>query len=256
METVVAIYTSRAEAERVKDRVIACGIDSSRVALSPEWSSETAEATTKRDDRSWWDWLFGSDVPDHHRDWYGSNLRDGRTAVSVQLDDASRRGEIQTLLHEQGALDPELASGEAGPGISARAERDRTREAAEERIPVVKEELEVGKRQREERFHVRVYTTERPVQETVNLRDERVIVERRPASGRADGTLPEARDFEVVEKHEEPVVTKTGKVTEEVVVRKDSNQRTETVEGNVRETHVDVDKPGGPSTSLPRSETP
>jgi len=256
METVVAIYTSRAEAERVKDRIVACGIDYSRVALSPEWSGETAGTTTKRDDRSWWDWLFGSDVPDHHREWYGSNLRDGRTAVAVQLDDVSRRGEIQTLLHEHGALDPELASGEAGPGLSARAGGDQTREATEERIPVVKEELEVGRRQREERFHVRVYTTERPVQETVNLRDERVIIERRPASGRADGTLPEARDFEVVETHEEPVVTKTGKVTEEVVVRKDSTQRTETVEDNVRETHVDVDKPGGRPRSQPRSDRP
>src|SRR4051794_35920176 len=164
MQTVVAIYRSRAEAERVKDRIVALGIAPSKVALSPEWSDEPA---TKKDDRSWWDWLFGSDVPEEHRDWYDSNLRDGRTAVSVYLDDASRRGEIQALLHEQGALDPELATGEAGPGISG---SDRTRE---ERIPVVKEQLEVGKRQREDRYHVRVYTTTRPVQESVNLRDER-----------------------------------------------------------------------------------
>jgi hypothetical protein len=247
METVVAIYPSRAEAERVKDRIVACGIAPSKIALSPEWSGET---TAKQDDRSWWDWLFGSDVPEHHRDWYGANLRDGRTAVSVFLDDTTRRAEIRALLHEQGALDPELATGEAGPGITG---SDRTRR--EERIPVVKEELEVGKRQREDRYHVRVYTTTRPVQENVNLRDERVIIERRPASGNADG-LPEAREFDVVEKHEEPVVAKTGKVTEEVVVRKDSTERTETVEGNVRETHVDVDKPRGRSTPAGRAGRP
>jgi stress response protein YsnF len=247
MQTLVAIYRSRAEAERVKERLIACGIPGSKIALSPEWSSQT---TAKQDDRSWWDWLFGSDVPEEHRDWYGSNLRDGRTAVSVYLDDATRRAEIQALLHEQGALNPELATGEAGPGITGSGG------VAEQRIPVVKEELEVGKRQREERYHVRVYTTTRPVQESVNLRDERVIIERRPASGRADGTLPEAREFDVVEKHEEPVVSKTGRVTEEVVVRKDSSERTETVEGNVRETHVDVDKPKGRSSSVPRTDRP
>jgi len=251
METVVAVYSSRAEAERVKERIVACGIDSSKVALSPEWSDETTETTTKRDDRSWWDWLFGSEVPEHHRNWYGSNLRGGRTAVSVQLDDHTKRTEIQALLHEHGAIDPDLASGEAGPGINGRADRNVGRGANEERIPVVKEELEVGKRQREERYHVRVYTTDRPVEETVNLRDERVIIERRPASGRSDGSVPEAREFDVVERHEEPVVAKTGKVTEEVVVRKDSSQRTETVKGNVRETHVDVDKPGRRSTSAP-----
>jgi len=248
METLVAIYPSRAEAERAKDRIVACGIPSAKVALSPEW---TGEATPKKDDRSWWDWLFGSDVPEHHRDWYGSNLRDGRTAVSVYLDDTTRRSEIQALLHEHGALDAELATGEAGPGITG---SERT-SATEQRIPVVKEELEVGKRQREDRYHVRVYTTARPAQESVNLRDERVIIERRPASGPADGTLPEAREFDVVEKHEEPVVAKTGRVTEEVVVRKDSTERTETVEGNVRETHVDVDKPNR-STSVPRTDRP
>src|SRR3954464_3436449 len=130
METAVAIFPSRAEAERVKDRIVACGIAPSNVALSPQWSDET---TTKQDDRSWWDWLFGSDVPEHHRDWYDSNLRDGRTAVSVQLDDAGRRTEIQALLHQHGAMDTELASGEAGPGISGRADRDRGGEETEER---------------------------------------------------------------------------------------------------------------------------
>jgi stress response protein YsnF len=251
METVVAMYSSRVEAERVKERLIASGIASSKIALSPEGSSDSTVG--QQDDRSWWDWLFGSNVPDDHRDWYGANLRDGRTAVSVYLDDTTRRSEVQALLHEHGALDPELATGEAGPGITGQA--DRTRRDGEEVIPVVKEELEVGKRQREDRYHVRVYTTERPVQETVNLRDERVIIERRPASGRAAGTaLPEARDFEVVERHEEPVVAKTGRVTEEVIVRKDSSERTETVEGNVRETHVDVDKPTGQSTPNPRAD--
>jgi len=45
------------------------------------------------------------------------------------------------------------------------------------------------------------------------------------------------------------------RVTEEVVVRKDSTERTETVKGNVRETHVDVDKPGRQSTSA-RTDRP
>jgi stress response protein YsnF len=78
------------------------------------------------------------------------------------------------------------------------------------------------------------------VEEQIRLRDERVIVERRPASGEvpsgADGM--QEREFEVTERHEEPVVEKRAREVEDVVVRREANERVETV----RETKVDVDK--------------
>jgi stress response protein YsnF len=52
------------------------------------------------------------------------------------------------------------------------------------------------------------------------------------------------REFDVVERHEEPVVEKTARVTEEVVVSRDVTNRTETVRDTVRETKVEVDKRG------------
>jgi len=139
------------------------------------------------------------------------------------------------------------------PGSEAATRRD------EQHIPIVEEQLEVGKRQREERYRVHVYTTERPVDETVNLRDERVVIERRPVADGGTGRIdqPADRDFEVVERHEEPVVAKKAKVTEEVVVRKDVSDRTETVSDKVRETHVDVDPPArGSAGRKGRSPSP
>ncbi|HEX8062397.1 MAG TPA: DUF2382 domain-containing protein [Allosphingosinicella sp.] len=53
--------------------------------------------------------------------------------------------------------------------------------SAEERIPIVEEELRVGKREVERGgARVRSYVTETPVSEQVNLREEHVSVERRP----------------------------------------------------------------------------
>ena len=50
------------------------------------------------------------------------------------------------------------------------------------------------------------------------------------------------RVFEVTERHEEPVVEKRAREVEEVVVRREANERVETVRDTVRETKVDVDK--------------
>jgi stress response protein YsnF len=56
--------------------------------------------------------------------------------------------------------------------------------------------------------------------------------------------MPQEREYEVVERHEEPVIAKRARTDEEVVVRKEANERTETVRDTVRETRVDVDKEG------------
>jgi uncharacterized protein (TIGR02271 family) len=116
------------------------------------------------------------------------------------------------------------------------------------RIPVVEEELQVGKRQ-VQRGGVRLYTrvTERPVEETVRLRDEEVHVERRPVdrpASEADLAANKEGTIEVTETDEEPVVRKQARVVEEVVVSKDVQEHTETVQDRARRTEVDVEPRG------------
>jgi stress response protein YsnF len=87
---------------------------------------------------------------------------------------------------------------------------------------------------------------ERPVQEQVTLREERVHVVRRPVSGEyREGALSgdpfQERTIEVEERGEEAVVSKEARVTEEVVVRKEAEQRTETISDTVRKTEVDIE---------------
>ena len=116
-----------------------------------------------------------------------------------------------------------------------------------EAIPVVEEEIRVGKRE-VSRGGVRVVSrvTERPVEENVNLREEHVHVERhavdRPLTAADANAAFRERTIEATETAEEAVVSKNARVVEEVVVNKDVDQRTETVRDTVRRTDVDVQR--------------
>ena len=113
-------------------------------------------------------------------------------------------------------------------------------------MPVVQEELKVGKRA-VEKGGVRVLrrVSETPVNEMVRLREERAVVERRPADRAAtDADLSEFKEgtIEIRETAEEAVVGKTARVVEEVVVGKQVEDRTERVSDTVRRTDVEVEK--------------
>jgi len=120
----------------------------------------------------------------------------------------------------------------------------------EERVlPVVEEELQVGKRE-VEKGAVRVYqtVTEKPVQEQVTLREEHVNIERRPvdrAVSSADANAFKEQSFEMTERAEQAVVSKQARVIEEVVIGKETTQRTETINDTVRRTDVKVEQTGG-----------
>jgi uncharacterized protein (TIGR02271 family) len=123
-------------------------------------------------------------------------------------------------------------------------------------IPVVEEDISIGKRE-VERGHVRVFSrvTERPVEESVRLREEKVTVERRPVdrpATDADFAAAEKEVIEITETAEEPVVSKRARVVEEVVVHKEVTERTETVRGTERYTDVDVQREPETATATRR----
>ncbi|MES2899853.1 MAG: YsnF/AvaK domain-containing protein [Pseudomonadota bacterium] len=111
-------------------------------------------------------------------------------------------------------------------------------------IPVIQEELKVGKRQ-VERGGVRIFqrVVETPVNESVGLREEHVNVERhavnRPVNP-ADLNAFQENTIELRETAEEAVVEKTARVVEEVVVGKEVTQRQQQISDTVRHTEVDV----------------
>jgi uncharacterized protein (TIGR02271 family) len=126
-------------------------------------------------------------------------------------------------------------------------------------IPVVEEDIAIGKRE-VERGHVRIYSrvTERPVEESVRLREEKVTVERRPVdrpATDADFAAAGKEVIEMTETAEEPVVTKQARVVEEVVAHKEVTEHTETVHGAERHTDVDVQREPETATQTRRVTT-
>jgi uncharacterized protein (TIGR02271 family) len=203
----------------------------------------------------------GVDENDAHS--YAKGIRRGGALVTVRASD-TEVDRIVDILDDEGTVDFDerettwrsegwtgagattastTATGTTGLANRASATSDR----ADEVIPVAEEELHVGKREVNRgrvRLHSRV--VERPVSEQVSLREEHVQVERRPVSGTTQaGTLAgdpfQERTIEVEERGEEALVSKEARVVEEVVVRKEADQRTETISDTVRKTEVDVE---------------
>ena len=127
--------------------------------------------------------------------------------------------------------------GEAGLGTKT----------GEEVIALSEESLQVGKREIDRgTTRVRRYVVERPVEEQIRLRDERVSVFRRPVT---DGTVGAGaftdKVVEVRETAEEAVVGKTARVVEEVVVQKGVEERSETIRDTLRREEVEITGPHG-----------
>ena len=124
-------------------------------------------------------------------------------------------------------------------------------------IPVTQEELVVGKRE-VDRGGVRVFRriVEEPVSEAVNLRDERVVVDRRPVNREVtDADLLRGNEvIELTETAEVAVVGKTARVVEEVRVGKEATEHTETIHDTVRRTEVDVEQRGSIDSSNPSTK--
>lgn len=252
--TLVGIFDSFAEAQDARAQLLREGLDERMVRLTSNEQSSLQATKTTEDHRGFFARLFGLDEPDEHVGHYAEAVRRGSTVLTVDLADESRAGRISALLEQSGAIDVNRrmaqwkATGYAGHDPTAAPYTRDQAQKERETFRVMKEELQVGKRPVESgavRVHRRM--TEKPVSEQVTLREERAVVDRRPVDRVATPAELEAfakgdRDILIRETSEEPVVSKTARVVEEVDVGKEARQRTETVKDTVRSTQVDVEK--------------
>ena len=188
-------------------------------------------------------------VPEEDAHYYAEGVRRGGILVTVAADDEREADRAAEILRRHGAVDIDQRATEwKKQGWKGRFEASTTgtpSAEAERTVPVTEEELVVGKRDVEQ-GGVRVYSrvVEQPVQQTVELNEERVEVERRPASRPASADAFREQSFEMRERAEEPVVEKRARVVEEVKVGKKRSKAARTVEDTVRKTEVEVDRVG------------
>lgn len=277
-KTVVGLFSSMAEAERVKQALVAEGHSSNnlKVVANDEYenvadsSSSSATANSKgytdigsgggtgigEKISSFFRSLSGGDEDVHSHYASGVNSGGALLAATVDNDEAD---EVATLLRQHGARDIEGGSGYGEGNTSAKtpAYSGASNTAAEgTAIPIVEEELVVGKRE-VDRGGVRVYShvVERPVEADVTLREERINVERRPVNRPATAADFAAGTGSVIELNamgEEAVVGKKARVVEEVLVGKQSTEHTEAIHDSVRKTEVDVEQLEGKTVSKDR----
>ena len=141
---------------------------------------------------------------------------------------------------------PEPAS--PAPAPAAVSEPEPTVED-EQHVPIVEEELRIGKRSvLRGGARVHSYVEEVPVVQDVELLEEQTHVERRPVNRRlseeeiaASGVLQD-RVVEITQMREEAVLSKEAYVREELVVKKTVEKRIEQVRDTVRRTAVEVER--------------
>ncbi len=161
---------------------------------------------------------------------------------SIDLDERTKAWESEGWSREnsnEAFATSSYDRSQAGSATATRLEAD-----SEEVIPVVEEELRVGKRDvNNGRVRVRSYVTETPISEQVSLLDENVKITRRSVDRPLTGTEDAFVDLtiEAEEHREEAVVSKDARVVEEISLRKTSEQREETISDTVRKTEVEVE---------------
>jgi uncharacterized protein (TIGR02271 family) len=280
-ETIVAVFKDAAHADAAVRALEKAGVPSSAIERhskggqrpGSDRSENAGPATTGF---FFWDMMFGLQAAHPDRSDYEQSLGRGETVVAVTVaqedadvvvsileaqspidvqepDSVRERGEAESAEHEgRGQAEAKRRTREEEE--SAPAEENRVQRKAstrgesaeteeEEVIPLGEEKLEVGKRRvNKGTTRIRRYVVETPVEKPVSLHDERVVVERRkPAGSTAEGDALTEKTVEVTESSEEPVVEKTARLNEEVVVRREGRDRTATVRDTVRRDEIAVE---------------
>ncbi len=227
--TIIAMYDDAAKAEKVVNEIVNAGINRDQVQVLSGNGSGTASVIDK---------LSEQGVEKDEAAVYAEAIGKGRSMVTVQAPD-ERADETFEMMNELGAQDLDE--------LLAEAQGSQEQEKAEETVPVVEEQVSIGKR-KVMRGGVRVTSTvsERPVEETVRLREEKVEVEKTEADRKLSPQEAEKafqqKTVELAETAEEAVISKEARVVEEVSLRKSAAEREETVQTKARRTDVKVEQ--------------
>ncbi|MGI3778615.1 MAG: YsnF/AvaK domain-containing protein [Janthinobacterium lividum] len=279
--TIVAVYDTAAHAEAAVQALEAANVPSSAISRHSQGGT-TSGATTSAapaagEERGFWSSLFGAE-PDHDTAVYDRSMASGATVVSVKVPEdhhesvaaileshnpidideraesyGLRAGSTSGLSSSLGMSGETIGAATTGTDTLGTTGRD-TLDVGETRDGVIRlaeESLEVGKRAVVGgTTRIRRYVVSTPVEKDISLHSERVVVERRPVAGTATTGAVDFSDrtIEMTETAEQAVVSKTARIVEEVALRKEASDRTETVRDTVRRQDVEIETVPGETT--------
>lgn len=236
--TVVGLFNNQNDAQAAQSDLQRAGFGQDRVTVVTTAGGQLAEM------------LMRTGVPQEDATIFAEGVQGGGALIVAQsLPDADARPVVD-ILDRHNVVDIGTRGRLAQQTTSARSTSGRTGFSNDYQggnlvIPIVEEEIRVGKREVESGgVRVNVGVEEVPVQEQVTLRDEQVRVERRPVQQTVDPSVidqvAQTGTIEVRERDEQAVVAKEARVVEEIVVNKEVQERVETIQDAVRRTDVDV----------------
>lgn len=267
-ETIVAVYDSAAHAEAAVAALKAAGAPDNAITMHAESANGATAAT--QPDQGFWSRLFGTE-PDSTAAVYDRSLKGGSTVVTVQSPEGDVARVVQILESHHPVNMEERA---ASYGLAQTTTTTTTQPLATPTMPVAaqptatdngaiqlsEESLVVGTRVvNRGGTRIRRFVVEKPVEQTVTLHEEKVVVERRPITdGRpvTDAAAFTDKTVEMMETAEEAVVGKTARVVEEVAIRKEAVEHTETIRDTIRKEEVEIEKVPGTATEITPGTTP
>ena len=256
--TVIGVFDNHSEAQAAVAQLMSNGftreyIDVAGSATNDGGAFESGASNTSHSNDSAGDKVgnfFGS-LFNNQDDAHGySQVARRGTMVTVHAQSSEEAARAASILDQYGAVDLDERANQYRSGATSMTDATTTGSAS---LPVIEEELQVGKRVVETGgVRLRSRIVETPVEEHLRLREEHVHVERNPVN--RDATSADFDTFregtiELTEHAEVPVVAKEARVVEEVRLEKDVEERQETIRDTVRSTDVEVENLGTTGTT-------
>lgn len=237
MRSVIALYQDRQISRSAIDDLVEHGFEKERINVVSDGAGRDTR-TGETENQLMRD-LDARNVPHDNAELYVAGVRRGYSLIVVETSD-ERADEASTILDRHTPVDLEAA---VEPESTTRAEGETGH------IDVIEEEVKVGKRPVQTGgVRVHSYVTERPVEEDVTLREERVHVERHPVdeplSADAAQRAFKEETIELETHGEEAVVGREARIVERVDISKDVGTRTEHVQDVERRQDVEVETLG------------
>jgi len=260
-ETVVTMFSSVSHAEAAKRSLTEAGFQERDIDIisGERLRSEGYEARHP----GFWQRLFGNSLEEDQAEVYDDALQTGGVVLSLRTDEDDISRAVSILdAHEEmmtrstatpvdDLTDSDITTSAADK--NDRHETDTQRPVPpdetnkEEILRLAEERLIVGKRViNEGSTRIRRYTVTDDVSENISLHEQHAEILRRPLSRTSSPDSPDwsEKTIEVEETREQPVISKTAQIKEEVVIRREQSDRNETIHDSVRRQEVDIAHPG------------
>jgi uncharacterized protein (TIGR02271 family) len=243
-EKVVAVYDTVGHADAAVNTLKSAGYAASDISVIRNEGDALRAGLLEP---AFWRDLFGHEF--ESRGLNGADGRpvlQGRVVLSVRVPE-EEAPKVITLLDTETYRAPatymppaEPAKAGAPPPAAAAALRK-----DEELVRLAEEQLSVGKRMVDAGVtRIRRFVVEKPVEASVSLHEEHAEVMRRAVTGPIDAKEIDWSDrtIEVAETVEQPIISKTVRLAEEVVIRKKGSDHVETVHDTVRRQQLDIER--------------